>query len=261
MTHLDDPALASALAEYAQRWPDERATVGLFEELRGDAANPYVRERLAGHFTASCWLVDRSGERTLLTHHRKLGMWLQLGGHADGERDLQVVALKEAEEESGLRGLSIAAGIFDLDRHWIPAASTGALGDQAGGACLTTFAPAKSPCSRQRTGTTTCAMSCTPAKTRPTRSARNRMTWHGARSRTSRSRRAPTHRCSGWRASGWRDRSVRRGRPRACPPQGDHRGSPQRQYSTRVRSVPGIAASAARSSVAWASSALTSITT
>ena len=120
MAHLDDHALPSALAEYARRWPDENATVGLFEELAGDAANPYVRERLAGHFTASCWLVDRSGDRALLTHHRKLGMWLQLGGHADGERDLQVVALKEAEEESGLSGLSIAAGIFDLDRHWIP---------------------------------------------------------------------------------------------------------------------------------------------
>ena len=120
MAHLDDRALPSALAEYARRWPDENATVGLFEELAGDAANPYVRERLAGHFTASCWLVDRSGDKALLTHHRKLGMWLQLGGHADGERDLQVVALKEAEEESGLSGLSIAAGIFDLDRHWIP---------------------------------------------------------------------------------------------------------------------------------------------
>ena len=120
MTPLDDSALASALAEYATRWPDEQATIGLFKELAGDLADPYARERLAGHFTASCWLVDRSGARTLLTHHRKLGMWLQLGGHADGERDLQVVALKEAEEESGLGGLSIADGIFDLDRHWIP---------------------------------------------------------------------------------------------------------------------------------------------
>lgn len=120
MPPLEHSALVSALAEYAQRWPDEQAIVALFEELAGDGANPYVRERLAGHFTSSCWLVDRSGRRTLLTHHRKLGMWLQLGGHADGERDLQVVALKEAEEESGLRGLSITPGIFDLDRHWIP---------------------------------------------------------------------------------------------------------------------------------------------
>jgi 8-oxo-dGTP pyrophosphatase MutT (NUDIX family) len=56
----------------------------------------------------------------LLTHHRKLDRWLQLGGHADGERDLRAVALKEAEEESGLAGLVAEGDIFDLDRHWIP---------------------------------------------------------------------------------------------------------------------------------------------
>ncbi len=120
MTNHDASDLASALAEYARLWPDERATVGLFEELAHDDANPFVRERIAGHFTASCWLVDRSGERTLLTHHRKLDLWLQLGGHADGERDLRIAALREAEEESGLRDLRIEAPIFDLDRHWIP---------------------------------------------------------------------------------------------------------------------------------------------
>ena len=115
-----DDTLAGALARYAGRWPDESATVALFAELLGDAHDPFLRERLAGHFTASCWLVDRSGERVLLTHHKKLGLWLQLGGHADGERDLRIAALKEAEEESGLRELRIEDGIFDLDRHWIP---------------------------------------------------------------------------------------------------------------------------------------------
>ena len=115
-----DTGFATALAEYASRWPDESVTVALFGELLGDGENPFLRERLAGHFTASCWLVDASGMRTLLTHHKKLGLWLQLGGHADGERDLRVAALKEAEEESGLTGLRIEDGIFDLDRHWIP---------------------------------------------------------------------------------------------------------------------------------------------
>jgi 8-oxo-dGTP pyrophosphatase MutT (NUDIX family) len=108
------------LAEYARRWPGEREVVTLFAGLLGDARDPFRRERLAGHFTASCWLVDRAGIRTLLTHHKKLGLWLQLGGHADGERDLRVAALKEAEEESGLRDLRVEGGIFDLDRHWIP---------------------------------------------------------------------------------------------------------------------------------------------
>ena len=56
----------------------------------------------------------------LLTHHRKLDRWLQPGGHADGDADMARVALTEAAEESGLSGLRVDPGIFDLDRHWIP---------------------------------------------------------------------------------------------------------------------------------------------
>jgi 8-oxo-dGTP pyrophosphatase MutT (NUDIX family) len=74
-----------------------------------------------GHLTGSAWIVSPDRRRTLLTHHRKLGKWLQLGGHADGDRDLLEVARREAWEESGLRSLRVVdAGIFDLDRHWIP---------------------------------------------------------------------------------------------------------------------------------------------
>jgi 8-oxo-dGTP pyrophosphatase MutT (NUDIX family) len=57
----------------------------------------------------------------LLTHHRKLGKWLQLGGHADGDPDLLAVALREAREESGLARLrALSPAPFDVDRHWIP---------------------------------------------------------------------------------------------------------------------------------------------
>lgn len=65
--------------------------------------------------------MSADSERVLLTHHRKLGRWLQLGGHADGDSDLARVALREAEEESGLVDLQVEPTIFDLDRHWIPA--------------------------------------------------------------------------------------------------------------------------------------------
>lgn len=117
-----DTDLRAALASYAATWPDEAQTVAHFIELLDEGGHAFVRERLAGHLTASAWLVDRSGARALLTHHRKLGMWLQLGGHADGDRTLPRVALKEAEEESGLTGLRLPSeSIFDLDRHWIPA--------------------------------------------------------------------------------------------------------------------------------------------
>lgn len=110
--------LHAALAEYRQRWPGEDAAP--FEQLLEDTEHAFHRERLAGHFTASAWLVSVDGRSLLMTHHRKLGRWLQLGGHADGDVDLPRVALREAQEESGLTALAVDPRIFDLDRHWIP---------------------------------------------------------------------------------------------------------------------------------------------
>ena len=114
-------ALSALLEDYASRWPQEAEAIAHFRALAEEAAQAYSRDRLAGHFTGSAWLVDRTGTRVLLTHHRKLGRWLQLGGHADGDDDLARVALREAEEESGLPGLTVEPQLFDLDRHWIPA--------------------------------------------------------------------------------------------------------------------------------------------
>jgi len=116
---VSDAPLRQALLDYARRWPEE-GDAPAFLELLHDPEDPFRRERLAGHFTASAWLVSGDGLRLLMTHHRKLGLWLQLGGHADGERDPAAVALKEAEEESGLSGLRVEPTIFDLDRHRIP---------------------------------------------------------------------------------------------------------------------------------------------
>ena len=81
-----------------------------------------LRTCAPGHLTGSAWIVDATRTRTLLTHHRKLDKWLQLGGHADGEADLLAVAWREAEEESGLKRLrAVSAELFDVDRHLIPA--------------------------------------------------------------------------------------------------------------------------------------------
>jgi 8-oxo-dGTP pyrophosphatase MutT (NUDIX family) len=112
--------LAEALRRHAHAFPGEPAA-GAFMRFLASDRRVFERDHAPGHFTGSAWLVSNDGERVLLTRHRKLQRWLQLGGHADGDHDLVRVALREAEEESGLRDLAIEPEIFDLDCHRIPA--------------------------------------------------------------------------------------------------------------------------------------------
>jgi 8-oxo-dGTP pyrophosphatase MutT (NUDIX family) len=76
-----------------------------------------------GHITASALVIDPSRGRVLLTLHRKLKMWLQMGGHCEpGDATLADAAMREATEESGIRGLTLLpGGPVRLDRHAIPA--------------------------------------------------------------------------------------------------------------------------------------------
>ena len=113
--------LLKLLEAYARDEPAGATAATLFARFAHARDDCFERSCAPGHFTGSAWLVDAAGERVLLTHHRKLGLWLQLGGHADGEADLARVALREAGEESGLRDLVVQPAIFDLDRHRIPA--------------------------------------------------------------------------------------------------------------------------------------------
>ncbi|OEJ94495.1 NUDIX hydrolase [Streptomyces thermolilacinus] len=78
----------------------------------------------AGHLTASALVVDPERGRVLLTLHRKLRMWLQMGGHCEPEdRTMALAALREGTEESGIPGLTLLpGGPVRLDRHLTPCA-------------------------------------------------------------------------------------------------------------------------------------------
>ena len=125
-THMtpSDPARDLLLEQFHRAVDGGAASADVAAEFaRFVRTHPDCCERtcVPGHLTGSAWVVSKDGLRTLLTHHRKLDRWLQPGGHADGDTDLARVALREAEEETGLTGLVVEPGIFDLDRHAIPA--------------------------------------------------------------------------------------------------------------------------------------------
>jgi len=82
----------------------------------------FDRNLKAGHLTGSAWIVDRNRTHALLTHHARLGAWLQLGGHVEDDPDMLSAAWREAREESGLINVRpVLDHIFDVDVHEIPA--------------------------------------------------------------------------------------------------------------------------------------------
>ena len=109
------------LEKYSVRYPEEEGVVTRFRDFVQGNKNCFDRELLIGHITGSAWVVDQLFSKTLLTHHKKLNNWFQPGGHADGDSDVAAVAMREAEEETGLNSLDLVSSeIFDLDIHLIP---------------------------------------------------------------------------------------------------------------------------------------------
>ncbi len=114
--------LLDLLDRYEKQNPGEVECLVRIRELVRKYPDCFERSLLPGHITASAWIVSRDRTRFLLTHHRKLDRWLQLGGHADGDPDVFAVALREAREESGLHDFEWLAELpIDLDVHRIPA--------------------------------------------------------------------------------------------------------------------------------------------
>lgn len=78
----------------------ERQEIIQFVKAFGDKS--YDRDNLVGHFSASAWIVNKEHTKVLMIYHNMFNTWAWVGGHADGDKDLLHVALKETEEETGL---------------------------------------------------------------------------------------------------------------------------------------------------------------
>lgn len=76
----------------------------------------FTRDNDIGHFTASCWIVNKEKTKVLMVYHNIYNSWSWAGGHADGDNNLLQVSLKEAKEETGLKNVEpLLTDIFSLE--------------------------------------------------------------------------------------------------------------------------------------------------
>lgn len=115
------PDLSQLVDLYCSKNPDQVLLCHQIQDFLRAHEAPFHRESLLGHVTGSAFLLNGDASHFLLMHHTKLGIWAQPGGHCDGDRDVLAVALKEAQEESGIDALMpLSQDIFDVDIHDIP---------------------------------------------------------------------------------------------------------------------------------------------
>lgn len=87
-----------------------------------DNPSCFERSLTTGHIAASALLLNNDHSKILLMHHAKLDLWVQPGGHCDGNNNPLEVAIKEVQEETGLTTvIPVSTDIFDIDIHLIPA--------------------------------------------------------------------------------------------------------------------------------------------
>ena len=78
--------------------------------------NCLTRENTVAHFTTSIWTVNKERTKTLMVYHNIYNSWSWIGGHADGVENLAEVALRELQEETGVKHARLVGNeIFSIE--------------------------------------------------------------------------------------------------------------------------------------------------
>jgi 8-oxo-dGTP pyrophosphatase MutT (NUDIX family) len=123
---MNKQSIYTLTQNYLVQYPEDSHALHVLDFL-DEHDNFWQRDNEHGHLTASAWVVDDAQSKVLLTHHKKLDIWVQLGGHIEEvDKDVYAACRRELEEESGLTDFELLSlTIFDIDVHSIPISKAG----------------------------------------------------------------------------------------------------------------------------------------
>ena len=164
--------VAKGIVESYRPWCESQVTERerVLRFIDDHPLHAHERTCMPGHLTGAALLVDSTRTRVLLNHHRKLGRWLQFGGHADGDANLLGVAWRETVEESGIEPMTFSRRPIDLDVHVIPARGAKGARPPSPSTCTSTSATWRSRPRAPSSGARTSRSSCGGSRSRSSRS-------------------------------------------------------------------------------------------
>lgn len=108
--------LRAQLQAHEPREPREVRSLGRTLALLDWLPAPLDETADPTHVTASAIVVG-GDDRVLLHRHKRLGIWLQPGGHVDPGESCEAAALREVAEETGLQGRLVSDAPLHVDVH------------------------------------------------------------------------------------------------------------------------------------------------